>query len=108
MSEDIFIKNLRALIKRDELSYARLGEAVGVSRQAICDYCNGKAVPKSSVLIKLAEYFAVSPEYLLTGFEHNDRKKQGQVPEYIFINLCNDAKKFYLRCTQEQSAWKKI
>lgn len=69
MSKDIFIENLRALIKRDKLSYARLGEAVGLSRQAICDYCNGKAVPKSSVLIKLAEYFAVSPEYLLTGVE---------------------------------------
>ena len=88
----MFADILKHLLAEKKISFAKLGKAVGVTKQTISEYCKGSTVPKADTLIKIAEYFGVSCEFLLTGFEHNDRKRQGQVPAYIFINLCNDAR----------------
>lgn len=93
MSEFIFAQTLRALLKEKKITLEKLAEYLGVSRQAVTAYSTGKALPCCDTIIKLADYFGVSCDFLLTGVEHNDRKRQGQVPAYIFINLCNDAKK---------------
>ena len=92
MSEIKFSQILRALLTDNKLSGAELGRKIGVSKETISQYCKGNVEPKSGILIKLADYFGVSCDFLLTGFEHNDRKRQGQIPAYIFINLYNDAK----------------
>ena len=93
MSEFKFALTVRNLIKERKIKLKDLAADIGVTKQAISDYCLGKSTPKYPVLIKLADYFGVSCDFLLTGFEHNDRKKQGQVPALMFINLCKDAKK---------------
>ena len=92
MSEIKFSQILRALLTDNKLSGAELGRKIGVSKETISQYCKGNVEPKSGILIKLADYFGVSCDYLLTGVEHNDRKRQGQIPAYIFINLYNDAR----------------
>ena len=95
MHKNFFSENLRGLIKRANLSYAQLGEAVGVTKQAISDYCNDKATPKSNVLLKLADYFGVSPEYLLNGVEPQDKR------EHQELNLSGMAIKNLKDCKPE-------
>ena len=92
MSEFKFAQTLRFLKSKKGVTDEKLAEYLGVSRQAVTAYSTGKALPRCDTMIKLADYFGVSCDYLLMGFEHNDRKRQGQVPAYIFINLCNDAR----------------
>ena len=93
MSEFKFAQTLRNLIEERKIKVKDLTAATRISRQLISDYRRGISTPKYPMLVKLANYFGVSCDFLLTGFEHNDRKKQGQVPAFMFINLCNDAKK---------------
>ena len=92
MSEFKFAQTLRFLKSKKGVTDEKIAEYLGVSRQAVTTYTTGKALPRCDTVIKLADYFGVSCDFLLTGVEHNDRKRQGQVPAYIFINLCNDAK----------------
>ena len=92
MSEFIFAHTLRALLKEKKITFEELAKYLNCTKQAVSNYCRGVTTPNYETLIKLADYFGVSCDYLLTGVEHNDRKRQGQIPAYIFINLYNDAK----------------
>ncbi len=92
MSEFNFAQTLRVLKSKKGVTDEKIAEYLNCTTQAISNYRLKKTTPNYETLIKLADYFGVSCDFLLTGFEHNDRKRQGQVPAYIFINLCNDAK----------------
>ena len=92
MSEFKFAQTLRFLKSKKGVTDEKIAEYLDCTTQAISNYRLGKTTPNYETLIKLADYFGVSCDYLLTGVEHNDRKRQGQIPAYIFINLYNDAK----------------
>ena len=61
----IFAERLKELRKEKELSTAALGAIVGVSDTAICNWENGISDVKGENLMKLAQYFGVSADYLL-------------------------------------------
>ena len=44
-----------------------LAEAVGIRPQTISLYVNGETQPNAETLLKIADYFSVSVDYLLTG-----------------------------------------
>ena len=92
MSELELGDTLIKLMKEKGITVNKLAEYLNCTTQAISNYRLKKTTPNYETLIKLADYFGVSCDFLLTGFERNDRKKQGQVPALMFINLCNDAK----------------
>lgn len=56
---------LRTLRKRAEVSQTTLSEAIGYSKNIIEKYENQRAEPCVNDLIKLAEYFEVSVDYLI-------------------------------------------
>lgn len=56
------IKELRT---KKGISQAELGRFVGVERSTICQYEKGTRMPDNNTLIKLADYFGVSVDYLL-------------------------------------------
>ena len=56
------IKELRT---ERNLSQAKLAKAIGVSQKAIDFWEKGINEPKASYVIKLADYFSVSADYLL-------------------------------------------
>ncbi len=59
------IKNLKTLRTEHGVSQQRLADAVGVSQQSINKYENQSVEPDISVLIKIADYFSVSVDYLI-------------------------------------------
>jgi len=63
---------IRKLTEQSGLSKAALAENIGVSRQALNDYCAGNSVPDANNLTKLAKYFRVSADWLLglTDYEN--------------------------------------
>ena len=59
------IKNLRKLRTKAGLSQGKLAKIVGVSQQSINKYENHDVEPDISTLVKLAETFNVSVDYLV-------------------------------------------
>ena len=71
---DLFPTTLREFMQKhpvtgERVTQAVLGKAVGVRPQTISQYANGETAPAPSVLLKIAEYFGVTVDYLLTGTE---------------------------------------
>ena len=67
------VGNLRKLRFRDGISQAYLAERIGVSQQAVAKYENEKAEPDIDVLIRIANYFNTSVDYLVGATEIDHR-----------------------------------
>lgn len=66
-NKEIFAQVLSRLLKEHDLSQRKFASQLGLSVQAVSTWCNGKTYPECSMLIKIAQYFNVSTDYLLTG-----------------------------------------
>jgi len=60
-----FNQVFRELKKESGLSDKKLGELLGVSHSTICRWENGQSDIKSNDLIKVAQFFGVTLEYLV-------------------------------------------
>jgi len=59
------MKKLVELRKEKKLTQSDLAEVLGISRQAYSNYEAGKRQPDNETMLKLAEYFNVTVDYLL-------------------------------------------
>lgn len=96
MQNSKFSYILKKLLTDNKLSGAELGRKIGVSKETISQYCKGNVEPKSGILIKLAEYFKVSCDYLLTGSEPEDKKESQE------LGLSGDAIRLLKQCQDER------
>ena len=66
------IKNLKYLRNRKNISQQHLAEIIGVSQQSINKYENHSVEPDIDTLIKLADYFETSVDFLIghTEIDH--------------------------------------
>ena len=62
-----FAKTLRALMKEHGTTQKELAAFVGVRPQSLAQYYSGETTPNGEKLLKIAEYFNVTTDYLLTG-----------------------------------------
>ncbi len=62
---DTKLSVIRKLRKKQNISMKELGLSIGVSESTISLYENGKRQPDYNTLIKIADYFNVSTDYLL-------------------------------------------
>lgn len=68
MSDKQDFGDVLALLREGKrVSQQAVGELIGVSRSAVNGYEKGKSFPVPDKLLKLAQYFGVSVDYLLTG-----------------------------------------
>ena len=64
--------NLRALLeyskeRNGKTTQQQLAQFLGISKQAVSLYCKGESLPNCYQLLKIAQFFGVSTDYLLTG-----------------------------------------
>ena len=66
------IKNLKQLRNKKGVSQQQLADSIGISKQSINKYENHNIEPDINTLIKLADYFSTSVDYLLghTEIDH--------------------------------------
>lgn len=81
------MEKLKELRKEKGISLKELGAEMGVAESTMSLYENGKRQPDYETLLKLAEYFGVTVDYLLRG--NNDEER---LPEELVI-LNRNAKK---------------
>lgn len=60
------------LLKEKGISAYKLAQEINVHRSTFTDWKYGKSEPKGKKLRKIADYFEVSVDYLLTGKEKDD------------------------------------
>lgn len=60
-----FPDRLRKLRERKRMSRAALGECCGMSKNVIGQYERGEREPMASSLVKMADFFEVSTDYLV-------------------------------------------
>lgn len=58
-------KMIRQLRIEWGINQKQLGDAVGVSKQSVSNWENGNIMPSIDLLIRLADFFGVSADYLL-------------------------------------------
>ena len=90
MSKNIseFSTRLKDLREEAGLSMIELARAIGVSDAAICKWENGQAEPKISYIVRLAEYFDCSVDYLIGGDGMTAKPKRAQKPA-VTITMSN-------------------
>lgn len=57
------------LLQKRNVTPYRVHKETGVAQSTLSDWKNGKGTPKAESLKKIADYFRVSIDYLLTGTE---------------------------------------
>ena len=80
--ERIFAEKFPRLLIEKNVSQEELAKAVGVSRQAINYYANGKTMPTANVLKKISDYFSVSMQY----FIEDDKKEENNSETKVVVN----------------------
>ncbi len=73
------MERLRELRKSKGISLKELGAIIGVAESTMSLYESGKRQPDYETLLKLAEYYGVTVDYLLRG------SKEDQPPEELVI-----------------------
>ncbi len=77
--KNTFAKTLRALMTDKKLSQRALAVKLGITYQAVSTWCLGKNYPECDMLIKLAEFFGVSTDYLLTGIKPENQSTHDEL-----------------------------
>ena len=91
MSDDKYFEilptRIRELVSENNITQNALAKEIGVTRQAISQYCDGSSVPNADKLLKLAQFFNVSADYLLgvTDAKTNDKDVQF-ISDYTGLN----------------------
>ncbi len=62
---EIFVK----LLEKYGVTAYKVSKATGIGGSTFTDWKNGRSVPKQDKLQKIADYFGVTIEYLMTGNE---------------------------------------
>jgi len=73
------MERLRELRKSKGISLKELGAIIGVAESTMSLYESGKRQPDYETLLKLAEYYGVTVDYLLRGSEEE------RLPEELVI-----------------------
>lgn len=76
-----FGNRIKALRERRGIKQGQFADDIGITRQSMSNYESGKHSPDIDVIIKIADYFECSADYLLGLSEHPNFKEQEQYDE---------------------------
>ncbi|NPC91182.1 helix-turn-helix transcriptional regulator [Bacillus sp. WMMC1349] len=71
----MFNKNLIALRKSKKITQEQMAEKIGVHRGTYANYERGHRQPDYDTLIKIADFFGVTIDYLLRGVDPKEHNK---------------------------------
>ncbi|MCL2416148.1 MAG: helix-turn-helix transcriptional regulator [Defluviitaleaceae bacterium] len=65
----MLVERILKLIQERDIRAIQFANEAGLPKNAVSEWKNGKAKPSTDAIIKIAKYFGVSTDYLLTGKE---------------------------------------
>ena len=81
MEKDIAKNRIRELREDRDLRQIDVANAVGIDQRSLSNYETGKTNPDSYAIIKLAQYFGVTCDYLLGVSERSLNNQQVVIDE---------------------------
>lgn len=106
---DVFPTTLRGILESHpkdghSTTYKALGEAVGVRQQTISQYASGQTHPTADVVLRIAKYFDVSVDYLLTGVSSYNKEYSEELGlSEKAVELLKRAKEMYPQTDLERT-----
>ena len=84
-----FATTLRALMEKNATTQKELADYVGVRPQTLSLYCSGETQPNVDKLLKIAEYYKVTTDFLITGtvLEYVPTREMLGLSEQTVVNL---------------------
>lgn len=79
------------LLQKYNVTAYKVSKETGISQTTFSNWKSGRSTPKADALQKIADYFGVSVDYLMTGKEEPEEKK----------NPFSDLKGIYLSYAKE-------
>ncbi len=76
------MNRIRDLREDADLRQSDVAKATGIDQRTLSNYETGKTNPDSYAIVKLAEFFNVTTDYLL-GVKRNNYKNLGQIAEKL-------------------------
>jgi len=86
------IERILELMRKHGVRAKELTEKAGLNHSAVTDWKKGKSKPSTEAIVKLAEYFGVTTDYLLLGKEPQERLES----EKVNIRMNSDRIRSYL------------
>lgn len=83
---EIFLK----LLEEKGVSAYKVGIATGIAGSTFTDWKTGRSAPKQDKLQKIADYFGVTLDYLMTGEEQNSPYSDDMADLFVEISRSND------------------
>ncbi|WKG34822.1 helix-turn-helix domain-containing protein [Lactococcus lactis] len=91
----VFAEQLKTLRKKNSLTQKELAEKVGVKQNSYANWENGNREPNIEMLVRIADYFDVSLDYLLGGKMKNITEE---------FSLCLKKLRMKIKLSQKQIA----
>lgn len=88
MSENKFLEfgnRIKTIREERGFKQGQLADYIGISRQSMSNYESGKSSPDVTVVVKLAEAFDCTTDYLLGLTEHSNNEKRQEYDEELMI-----------------------
>ena len=63
--EDLFVQRLKELMKTKDINSYKLAKGAGVTLSSVSVWTLGKSLPSIERLVKIAQFFEVSVDYLI-------------------------------------------
>jgi transcriptional regulator with XRE-family HTH domain len=79
----------RQLMEEKGVKHSDVSKATGISTSSLTDWKKGRYQPKTDKLQKIADYFGVSVEYIMTGKKQKDyylNEETAEIAQQIFDN----------------------
>ena len=91
---ETFMNRIKDLREDRDMRQTDLAKATGIDQRTISNYETGKSSPDGYALIKLADFFDVSIDYLLgrVNYDFYNKESKARLIDEI-IDLLNDLKK---------------
>lgn len=78
----MYYRRFEQLCKRDGVTPSQVSKSTGISTATLSSWKNGKYTPKTDKLQKIADYFGVTLEYLMSGTSDVNKDIEGKKPFY--------------------------
>lgn len=87
---------IKELLSLHDMTQKQLAEALSLSPSALGNYIQGSREPDYATLIRIADYFCVTTDFLLDHAPAGKAVREEEMLMHIFRSLTGEQREFYL------------
>lgn len=88
--------NIKELLEQHDMTQRQLAEALDITPAALGNYIRNVREPDYNTLVRIADYFHVSTDFLLNHYTDFQITHEEEILLHLFRSLSDEQKEFYL------------